>query len=80
ANESLERRRDALRASREQLRLVADNVPAQLSYVDPDGVVRFASRTLLEAFGRTQDQMIDRHVSEIYTPEDYRTLLPYMTE
>ncbi|MGC7541763.1 PAS domain-containing protein, partial [Pandoraea pneumonica] len=32
------------------------------------------------AFGRTQDQMIDRHVSEIYTPEDYRTLLPYMTE
>ncbi|WP_273956271.1 hypothetical protein, partial [Escherichia coli] len=43
ANESLERRRDALRASREQLRLVADNVPAQLSYVDPDGVVRFAS-------------------------------------
>ncbi|CAJ0814603.1 diguanylate cyclase domain-containing protein [Ralstonia flaminis] len=80
ANESLERRRDALRASREQLRLVADNVPAQLSYVDPEGIVRSASRTLLEAFGRTQDQMIDRHVSEIYTPEDYRTLLPYMTE
>ncbi|KHK53646.1 diguanylate cyclase [Ralstonia sp. A12] len=80
ANESLERRRDALRASREQLRLVADNVPAQLSYVDPDGIVRFASRTLLEAFGRTQDEMVDRHVSEIYTPEDYRTLLPYMTE
>lgn len=80
ANESLERRRDALRASREQLRLVADNVPAQLSYVDPDGIVRFASRTLLEAFGRAPDQMIDRHVSEIYTPDDYRTLLPYMTE
>nr|WP_311528836.1 sensor domain-containing diguanylate cyclase [uncultured Ralstonia sp.] len=80
ANESLERRRDALRASREQLRLVADNVPSQLSYVDPDGIVRFASRTLLEAFGRTEDMMLDRHVRDIYAPEDYRTLLPYMTE
>jgi len=80
ANESLERRRDALRASREQLRLVADNVPAQLSYVDPDGIIRFASRTMLEAFGRTPDQMVDHHVNEIYAPDDYRTLLPYMTE
>lgn len=80
ANESLERRRDALRASREQLRLVADNVPAQLSYVDPDGIIRFASRTLLEAFGCTEDEMLDRHVRDLYTPDDYRTLLPYMTE
>ena len=80
ANESLERRRDALRASREQLRLVADNVPAQLSYVDPDGIIRFASRTLLEAFGRTEDDMLDHPVRDIYSPEDYRTLLPYMTE
>ncbi|MCO5397133.1 sensor domain-containing diguanylate cyclase [Ralstonia soli] len=80
ANESLEHRRDALRASREQLRLVADNVPAQLSYVDTDGIVRFASRTLLEAFGRGEDGMLDRHVRDIYTPEDYRALLPYMTE
>lgn len=80
ANESLERRRDALRASREQLRLVADNVPAQLSYVDSDGIVRFASRTLLEAFGRSEGEMLDRHVRDIYAPEDYRTLLPYMTE
>ena len=80
ANESLERRRDALRASREQLRLVADNVPAQLSYVDPDGIIRFASRTLLEAFGCTEDALLDHHVRDIYAPEDYRTLLPYMTE
>ncbi|CAJ0796258.1 hypothetical protein LMG7141_03211 [Ralstonia condita] len=80
ANKSLERRRDALRASREQLRLVADNVPAQLSYVDPDGILRFASRTLLEAFGRTEGQMLGHHVRDIYTAEDYRTLLPYMTE
>ncbi|WP_163367922.1 PAS domain S-box protein, partial [Klebsiella aerogenes] len=72
ANESLERRRDALRASREQLRLVADNVPAQLSYVDSDGIVRFASRTLLEAFGRSEGEMLDRHVRDIYAPEDYR--------
>ncbi|WP_163113405.1 PAS domain-containing protein, partial [Acinetobacter baumannii] len=58
----------------------ADNVPAQLSYVDSDGIVRFASRTLLEAFGRSEGEMLDRHVRDIYAPEDYRTLLPYMTE
>jgi diguanylate cyclase (GGDEF)-like protein/PAS domain S-box-containing protein len=80
ANEDLERRRDALRASREQLRLVADNVPAQLGYVDPDGILRFASRTMLEAFGCTEEELLERHVSEIYAPEDYRALLPYMTE
>ncbi|ANH34431.1 diguanylate cyclase domain-containing protein [Ralstonia nicotianae] len=80
ANENLERRRDALRASREQLRLVADNVPAQLSYVDSGNVLRFASRTLQEAFGRTEADVLDRPVRELYAPDDYRTLLPYMTE
>ncbi|AMP38679.1 sensor domain-containing diguanylate cyclase [Ralstonia solanacearum] len=80
ANEHLERRRDALRASREQLRLVADNVPAQLSYIDSDNVLRFASRTLQEAFGRTEAEMLDRPVRELYAPDDYRTLLPYMIE
>jgi diguanylate cyclase (GGDEF)-like protein/PAS domain S-box-containing protein len=80
ANENLERRRDALRASREQLRLVADNVPAQLSYIDTDNVLRFASRTLLEAFGRSEADMLDHHVRELYAPDDYRALLPYMTE
>lgn len=80
ANENLERRRDALRANREQLRLVADNVPAQLSYVDSDNVLRFASRTLLEAFGRAEADVLDRPVRELYAPDDYRTLLLYMTE
>ncbi len=62
---------DALRQSEERMRLVANNVPALISYVDRDQRYRFSNRTYDAWFGIAHEQMIGRTVAEVFGEEAY---------
>jgi diguanylate cyclase (GGDEF)-like protein/PAS domain S-box-containing protein len=61
----------ALRQSEERMRLVANNVPALISYVDRDQRYRFSNRTYDAWFGIAHQQMIGRTVAEVFGDEAY---------
>ena len=59
----------ARRESEERLRLVADNVPALISYVDRDLRYRFSNRTYDDWFGIEHEKMEGRTVAEVFGEE-----------
>jgi diguanylate cyclase (GGDEF)-like protein/PAS domain S-box-containing protein len=61
----------ARRESEERLRLVADNVPALISYVDRDQRYRFSNRTYGDWFGIEHEKMRGRTVAEVFGEEAY---------
>ncbi len=61
----------ALRESEERLRLVANNVPALISYVDRDERYRFSNRTYDDWFGFAHEKMQGRTVAEVFGDEAY---------
>ena len=61
----------ALRESEERLRLVANNVPALISYVDREHRYRFSNRTYDDWFGIAHEAMQGRTVAEVFGEEAY---------
>ena len=61
----------ALRESEERMRLVANNVPALISYVDRDQRYRFSNRTYDDWFGIAHEQMIGRTVADVFGDDVY---------
>ncbi len=61
----------ALRESEERLRLIADNVPALISYVDRDQRYRFSNRTYDAWFGIARERMQGRSVADVFGAEAY---------
>jgi diguanylate cyclase (GGDEF)-like protein/PAS domain S-box-containing protein len=68
---------EALRESEERLRLVANNVPALISYLDRDGRFRFSNRTYDDWFGIAQERMLGRTVAEVFGEEKYARMKPH---
>src|SRR4026208_943042 len=66
----------ALRQSEERMRLVANNVPALISYVDRDQRYRFSNRTYDAWFGIPHEEMIGRTVSEVFGEDAYARMRP----
>jgi len=64
----------ARRESEERLRLVADNVPALISYVDRDLRYRFSNRTYDDWFGIEHEKMEGRTVAEVFGEEVYASM------
>ncbi len=64
----------ALRDSEERLRLVANNVPALISYHDREQRYRFSNRTYDEWFGIPQGDMLGRTVAEVFGEEPYQRM------
>jgi diguanylate cyclase (GGDEF)-like protein/PAS domain S-box-containing protein len=62
---------EALRESEERMRLVANNVPALISYVDRDQRYRFSNRTYDNWFGIAHEGMHGRTVAEVFGEEAY---------
>ncbi len=56
---------DAVRTSRNQLRLIADSVPALILYVDRDLKIRFANREAAEWFARDIDELVDADIAAV---------------
>jgi len=64
----------ALRESEERMRLVANNVPALISYVDRDQRYRFSNRTYDDWFGIAHERMQGRTVAEVFGAEAYERM------
>lgn len=66
----------ALRESEERLRLIADNVPALISYVDRDQRYAFSNRTYDDWFGISSEGMQGRSVEEVFGAAVYERMRP----
>src|SRR3954449_2366529 len=64
----------ALRESEERMRLVANNVPALISYVDREQRYRFSNRTYDDWFGIAHERMQGRTVAEVFGDEAYERM------
>jgi diguanylate cyclase (GGDEF)-like protein/PAS domain S-box-containing protein len=64
----------ALRESEERMRLVANSVPALISYLDREQRYRFSNRTYDDWFGIAHERMLGRTVAEIFGDEAYERM------
>ncbi|MGQ0650870.1 MAG: putative bifunctional diguanylate cyclase/phosphodiesterase [Betaproteobacteria bacterium] len=64
----------ARRETEERLQLVANNVPALISYVDRRGRYRYSNRTHGDWFGIPPDRMLGRGYADIFAGEGYAAL------
>jgi PAS domain S-box-containing protein len=69
ANAALE---DAARFNR----TITDTLPGRIAYWDAGLHCRFVNRSWCEWYGRTAEQVLDRHVSEIIPAEDRGRIVP----
>ncbi|HSD60094.1 MAG TPA: PAS domain-containing protein, partial [Burkholderiales bacterium] len=69
---------EALRASEAQLRLVTDNVPAMIAYLDENELCRFANRNYAAMFGREVPEVVGQHLRSIAGPDNYRIIEPHI--
>jgi diguanylate cyclase (GGDEF)-like protein/PAS domain S-box-containing protein len=68
----------ALRESEERLRLIANNVPALISYVDRDQRYRYSNRTYDDWFGIPHEGMHGRTITEVFGDEAYGRMRPHI--
>ena len=66
----------ALRESEERLRLVANNVPALISYVDREQRFAFSNRTYENWFDIPAERMAGRGIAEVFGDEAYGRMRP----
>ncbi|HEX5161730.1 MAG TPA: ATP-binding protein [Steroidobacteraceae bacterium] len=82
SREQLQALRDAaaseenMRKSAAQLKLIADAMPALISYIAPDGTYRFTNRQYENWFGSPAEQLIGRHVRDVLGAEAYEAVRP----
>ena len=70
------RAEDALRASEEQLRLITDNLPVLIAYIDREWRFRFANRLYQEWYDRPLSHIVGRTVQEVLPKPYYEALRP----
>ena len=61
------RMEDALRESEEQHRLITENVPAMILYIDRDGVVRFVNKVFERWYGKPSSTLIGQRYRDYLT-------------
>jgi diguanylate cyclase (GGDEF)-like protein/PAS domain S-box-containing protein len=71
STQRMEEAEAALRESEERLRLIANNVPALISYVDRDQRYTYSNRTYDDWFGIRHETMRGRTVAEVFGDEAY---------
>ena len=64
-------------AARARLQLVADSVPALISYVDAGGHYRLHNRACQKWFGRAPDEINGRHVRDVIGEAAWETIRPH---
>jgi PAS domain S-box-containing protein len=65
-----------LRSNENQLRLITDASPLLVSYVDKEHRYRFVNRTYTEWFGRSREEVVGKHLSELLGQAAYQAILP----
>src|SRR5215472_14367663 len=74
----LKQAQEALRASEAELRLIMDNVPARVSYIDRDYRYRFLNRHNEEWLGETHQELTGRKVHEVAGEQRFLLLQPLL--
>ncbi len=72
------RTQEALRQSETQLRLVTDNLPLLIAYVDSEKRFRFVNAACENWFGRPREEIVGKLVKEIHAGSEYRKFQPDM--
>ena len=75
----VKRAENALRESEKSLRLITNNIPALISYVDNESCYRFINRRYEEWFCRPIEEMLNRPVRNIFSPAYFAEIEPWMT-
>ncbi|MBT4511559.1 MAG: PAS domain S-box protein, partial [Chloroflexi bacterium] len=78
AEENRRHAMEALRERDEQLRLIADNLPVLISYVDSQLCYRFTNKTYEDWFGHSQEEVYGRRMREILGEENFNSLKPHV--
>ena len=63
-----------------RMRLLADNLPARISYVDARQCYRFVNRECEKAFDLSRDAVIGRPMKEVLGAENYRKVEPFIRQ
>ena len=66
------------RGNEQQLRLITDNMPANIIYIDKDQRYKFVSKRVEELFGVPLEQIVGKLASEIQGEAMYREVGPYI--
>jgi prevent-host-death family protein len=76
ASDVTERKRaeEALRRSKDEFDLVANNIPVLISFVDRDRRFRFANKGYEDWYGIPQERIAGRHIREIFGEERYKAV------
>lgn len=69
---------DSLRKQEEQLRLITDSLPVQISYVDAQQRYRFNNQRYEEWFGIPIAEIYGKHIKEILGESVYQKIVPYV--
>ena len=75
----LKQAQEALRASEAELRLIMDNVPARVAYIDTENRFRFLNRHNEEWLSESRKDLTGRKVSEVVGDARARQLQPLVT-
>jgi len=68
-------RTQRLAESESRLRLIADSLPALISYVDTDLIYRFNNQAYEEWFGKSSNEIIGRHIRDVVGEATYQRTL-----
>jgi diguanylate cyclase (GGDEF)-like protein/PAS domain S-box-containing protein len=74
----LKQAQEALRASESELRLIMDNVPARVAYIDRDYRYRFLNRHNEEWLGLSRDELTGRPVADVVGEARFRQMQPML--
>ncbi|MCP4595884.1 MAG: PAS domain-containing protein [Neptuniibacter sp.] len=69
---------ETLRQNEQWIRLITDNVPALIAYLDPDLHYRFANKVYEQWFGKSDGELDGQSIYAAYTQEQYDELKPYL--
>jgi diguanylate cyclase (GGDEF)-like protein/PAS domain S-box-containing protein len=68
---ALRRAKQALIASEKRMRMVTDNLPALIAYLDADETYRFVNARCRDMFGIEPEALVGRKVAELLSPDAY---------
>ncbi|WP_415881378.1 NahK/ErcS family hybrid sensor histidine kinase/response regulator [Neptuniibacter sp. QD72_48] len=69
---------ESLRQNEQWIRLITDNVPALIAYLDQDLNYGFANKVYSEWFGRADGELNGQSIHDVYSPDEYERLSPYV--
>jgi PAS domain S-box-containing protein len=72
------RAEQALRESERNIRFYTDNVPALLAYIDSSLRFRFTNRAYENLLGMKRDDLIGRHLNEVFDQHEMLRRSPYL--